>query len=81
MSEHCAICGCTTELCICAGLLEDHSGESLCETCPDKTKCDEREAEPAILHAQMEHCHCVVGRADYHTDEQWIFDWQQEEKQ
>lgn len=81
MPDLCKLCGETFEECTCERTPEDHSGETLCETCPDKLKCEAREDEPAILHAQIEHCHEIVGRADFRSDEQWIFDWQQEKRE
>lgn len=53
-----------------------HTGEELCESCPDLIKCEERrktDVGQKILWAQAEHCHCVVGRQDFHPDKEWRF--------
>jgi hypothetical protein len=54
--------------------IEDHSGESLCETCKDRTICEAREDsdDPWIFEDQYLHCHEIKGAADYQPNEVWI---------
>jgi hypothetical protein len=77
MSILCKLCGETLSECMCTSLPEDHSGEMLCETCSDKEKCEEREAEPAILHDQIVHCHEVAGKPSFISDEEWVQIWRE----
>lgn len=56
--------------------IEDHSGESLCETCLDREECHKREeTEPMIFEDQYLYCHEIKGVASYRCDEDWIEDY------
>lgn len=53
---------------------KEHSGESLCEGCPFQEECNKREesSDSWMLEDQYLHCHEVVGRREYLTDEQLL---------
>uniref|UniRef100_A0A6M3JCS7 Uncharacterized protein n=1 Tax=viral metagenome TaxID=1070528 RepID=A0A6M3JCS7_9ZZZZ len=72
----CPKCSSVPEDCTCEAEIADHTGETLCESCEHKIDCLVRreEEEPAILIAQWQHCHEVLCRQDYHTDDKWVND-------
>lgn len=70
----CRFCEEYLDQCVCEKIPPDHSGETLCETCKDKHRCDAREVPGRllILEAQFYHCHSIRGEADFITDDLWM---------
>ena len=54
--------------------IEDRSGESLCEACPDRKICEAREdgLDTWIFEDQYLHCHEIKGLPSYQDDEYWV---------
>lgn len=73
-AEKCKLCGEELDFCSCAKVPDDHTGETLCEGCPNHMECIKREEENLkILQAQFYHCHSVLGRRDFHPDKNWMY--------
>ena len=71
--KECRFCKNALDDCVCEKLPEDHSGETLCESCEKKEVCEQRDNwEPYIFHLQYVYCHEEKGQPSFVSNEEWV---------